>query len=188
MDVPAGGGFPEGRIGIWAYNSFSTGALPMSLDRVTLSMASGLAGSTGFSLDLMSDAGGVPGASLIALAGNSAPVSSGLYDYAPAGSFTLQAATTYWLHARIVPEGSPTATDLRSFGISATSDISEAGLPGWSIADQSRRDEVTLDSFGPSPGIPLQFAVNATLVPEPGTAVLAIFACGLMWALRRRFK
>ncbi len=55
--------------------------------------------------------------------------------------------------------------------------------------------EFYLQSSGPnyvSPGAMVDatfgFRVASVAVPEPGTAVLAIFACAMMWVLRKRFK
>jgi hypothetical protein len=50
--------------------------------------------------------------------------------------------------------------------------------------------EIIKGTTAGSPTIPLIVTLKSDIetVPEPSTGVLAVIACGLMWALKRRFK
>ena len=174
----------QGRIADWVHQSFSTGVDAILLESVTLSVASSaIPASTGFTLELLSDAGGMPGSSLLTLNGNGAPVTAGLYDYTPAGAFTLQAGTTYWLYAHITPEASATVTAQREFILKTTSDTSQTGFAGYAIGDTSAPSAQSFDFVPPPHTEPLQFAVNGT-VPEPTGAALLL--TGSLVLIRRR--
>jgi formylglycine-generating enzyme required for sulfatase activity len=68
--------------------------------------------------------------------------------------------------------------------------ISYRGLRGGSY--YLDLDAVNLQSWSSDYGNPVGEFLNAgfrvATVPEPGTAVLTIFVCALMWVLRKRFK
>ena len=79
--------------------SFKTGASAVTLDNVVLRMADAVDTSGGFTVNLRSDNGGIPGATLAALAGSANPATYGDYTYT--GTVTLGANSVYWVDAEV---------------------------------------------------------------------------------------
>jgi hypothetical protein len=154
----------------------------LTLEKVTLSMAASPLGMGGFAVEIYdaSGAGGLPGSSLIALAGDSDPDTAGAYDYIPGGVFSLSAGTTYWVvAAATAPPGIVTAT---GFQWNTTSDTSETGATGWTIGNSAAARLISststpVDSGWVLSGNPLQMSVSA--VPEASSVACGCLVCAL---------
>jgi hypothetical protein len=159
--------------------SFTTGARAVALEKVILSMAASVGGMGGFAVAIYDDsgAGGLPGNSLISLAGDSDPDTAGEYDYVPSAFFALSADTTYWVVAAATrPPGVVSAT---GFQWNATSDTSEIGAAGWSLGSAAAREisSVNGDTGWVSSGSPLQIEVSA--IPEASSVACGVLVCAL---------
>jgi hypothetical protein len=121
------------------------------------------------SLALFDDASGAPGSEIVSL--GTATISANPiapYTFAPTAATTLLPTTTYWLVA------SATAADNISWAY--IEDLSETGLPGWTIGDQTLGSYPTgswtnLETFV-NDELPVQFSVDVTPVPLPAAAWL----------------
>ena len=83
--------------------SFKTGASPVTLTDVELRMMAADNTSGGFTVNLRSDNGGTPGATLAALAGSANPGTAGDYTYT--ATQVLSADTFYWVDAEVSAGG-----------------------------------------------------------------------------------
>jgi hypothetical protein len=166
----------------WLAAEFTTGTNTggYALDSIGLlfSDASGDPGN-GFVLMLYTNSSGQPGGSIGTLSGSSAPDTAGTYTYTASG-ITLSALTPYWVVAR------PTALTGPYLWDDLTS-INYVSSDGWSM-NTTRYD--SSDAHGSdwtsNSGDALQFAVDATPVPEPQTIVLA--GLGLLFLRGRLAK
>ena len=120
-------------------------------------------------IEIFSDAGG-PGASLITL-NNPGSFTPGIGDYTftPAGSFTLQASTVYW----IVASSANSVYDMK------------ASSPSQTPTGVATHVGATWGTYPPqsSSGILVTYFIDATPVPAPSS--LALLGLGGL-ALRRR--
>ena len=145
------------------------GGLGYTLDAVTLRLEFTTVDVTPV-IEIYSDAGGVPGASLTTL-NNPGSFDLGIGDYAftPAGSFTLEADTSYWIVA---------SSSLATYSWKASS-------PSETPTGVATHIGATFGAYPPTgtSGILTTYFVDATVVPAPGSLALLGLA-GL--AVRRR--
>jgi hypothetical protein len=122
-------------------------------------------------VEIYSDAGGVPGASLTTLVN---PGSFGLgiadYSFTPSGSFTLEAGQSYWVVA---------SSTLGTYSWKASS-------PSETPTGLATHLGATFGAYPPSSssGILTTYFVDATVVPAPGS--LALLGLAGLAARRRR--
>jgi hypothetical protein len=128
----------------------------------------------GFYLSLYSDNNGSPGNNLGNLSGSDNPASSGVYTYTATG-IILSPATAYWIVAAdqfVINPGCMYWWEISS-SVNYTSQND-----GWSFPTSPPYGLIFTSSLSqPIEGngvAPLQFAVNASPVPEPGSCLLII--------------
>ena len=172
---------------------FTTGSgSDWNLDSVELNLGrfEGAVGPAGGSIGvvLAADLGGLPGATL-ALFPSAAPIAAeeGI-TLAPTTLTILAPDTSYWIVA------SADVDDEYQWNFSE--DLSETGLPGWSIGDASlggypAGDWTVLTLPAPPPGgpdvIPASLIqVNAAAVPEPSALAMIGLAASVGLMRRRR--
>lgn len=168
------GGSSEGSAYGQAFSTPTTGP-GWSLNSLTFTL-DGVGTPPGdLTVQLYSDASGTPGTLLVDLSGPN-PSAGGNYSYTPDSSYILAANTTYF--ALLTGPTSPG----NFYGWLHTT-TGESGDPGWAIADVSRRNPsgaIWLDAT------PLRIEVNATAIPEPSTALVAIAGFAGAYYMRRR--
>lgn len=163
-------------------NSFTTSNAPLSLESVTLLLATS-SGTGNLSVSLYGDNLGTPTGLLTTFTGNPIPAAAGDYTYTAApGGFGLAADTTYWLRVQLT--AAPMSGIPATVGWSETADLAETSAEGWTAGTKQTQTvnngvagAWTADTT--RAGI---FSLNA--VPEPGSAALAALSAGLL--LRRR--
>jgi|GEM_PF-6772116 len=161
--------------------SFTTGTGSYTLQDVTLSLSGGSGG--GFQVFIYTNSAGAPGnfSGRTSLSGNSSPNTAGLYTYNATNTLNLNASTTYWVVAL-------DANSNAGYGWNETSDLSYAGLPGWSIGNY---DSSFVLGGGISWGTPdgsshFSLGVDISPVPEPGSGSLLVLAFSLLGWKRGR--
>lgn len=168
LDIPS----PFSSIGQDEAQPFTTGPSSQTLSGVTLEMTSTGAGGAlvndggGFTVGLHGDSGGAPGALLSLLSGDSTPTTSGLYTFTDPLSTILSASTPYWIVASVPHDGSV----FSQYFWNTTADLSETGLPGWSLGFTSTR---AVPSGIPDPWISSTFEalkMEADILPVPETS------------------
>lgn len=153
-----------------------------SIDSIQLAMTDASGNPSGFTVMLCSNASMSlgPGPVLGTLNGSLSPASSGIYNYTPASNLTLKRLGQYFI---VITAGTAVAD----------------GAYGWSLAGKPPYDPVSgwvevggffTSSNGSSWQLTtvgyLQFAINATAVPEP--SMLGLLALGgffLVWRWRK---
>jgi hypothetical protein len=168
----------------WLAQSFTTGNNPQgyTLNTVQAALSPASGSPIGFSVSLYSGKGAYPGSSLGVLNGPDDPLEGGVVDYSGSG-LELLPATTYWI---VLTADSPSAVG--SYASRITSFFGHSATDGWWI---HRYYAESYDGLGWSDsevGLNLQFAVNATSVPEPSAFALVGLA-GILFAgrvVRRR--
>lgn len=157
-------------------NKFSTGSSAYRFDsaRLGLFRTNGATGDD-FTLWLMADAGGAPGAILETISYTAAvsPVLGNTVDVAASGTTLLAANTAYWIGiGSTFPDS--VVWNLNSIGASGPNSMAYARNGGaWDFTNT-----------------PLAFAVNGTLVPptvpEPGSLALVALAIAAAVAVSRQ--
>ncbi len=165
-------------------NRFTVGAGTWAIDSVAVSV-SDVAPSTPdrYQLQIRNDASGTPGLTALGsfdMAANDVGGSFVTYTYNPFGTLTL-AAGSYWLVA--TPTASSTTVQWAN-----TASTSSTSVSGWSIDDrQWTAPDTTGTAWIRDPNqLRFQFAISATVIPEPAT-LGAIASVGML-ALRRRSR
>ncbi|MEA5535643.1 PEP-CTERM sorting domain-containing protein [Crocosphaera sp. XPORK-15E] len=170
-------------------NRFTTGSGPgWQLDSVVLNLGrfSGATGSATGNIDvyLASDNNVAPGAVLTLFPSVAPTTPTGTFTLTPQTPIVLAPNTSYWL----VTSANVDDAYIWNF----TEDVSQTGLPGWTIFDTafagypagSWTPLILPPNASPAPTL---FQVNATAVPEPGT-ILGLLAVGSLGALSRKRK
>ncbi len=161
----------------WLSTWFQTGPSPAgySLNSIHLSMGTATGNASGFSVMLWD----FQQQQSIANLTGSAPATNGLYTYS-AANFFLQPSSVYWF---AIKGGTPAATGSFHWNYSPLVGFIP-GVDGWDGggAYQTSIDGQQWSRLG-NVGT-LQFAVNATAIPEPSG--LALFGLGGLLLLTRR--
>ena len=155
--------------------SFQTGAASngYSLNSITLLMGNWLGNASNFVVSIYNDNSGQFGTSLATLNGNSDPETSGEYNYF-ASNLNLNPSTVYWIVANCESFSSGSFFPPGGYAWQLTASPDYTSSDGWSI-----------NTAGNSPPLGngfLQFAVNATAVPEPSTFALGGLCVGLIFS------
>jgi hypothetical protein len=143
------------------------------LNSVTLQMGGYAPIASNFSVSIYSDNSGQVGVSVGLLSGNSDPETAGQYIYAASG-IVLNSTTTYWIVAVCDSSSSNPLFPPGGYIWPSTMSSNYVSEDGWKIDNSGNPEFPTI----------LQFALNATPVPEPST--VAIVGLGLIAVLRRR--
>lgn len=180
------GGLPFNNGGtqdLWFAQAFDTGTSSggYSLDSIELSL--GVTGSPVGSVVvyLYGSAGAAPGAQE-EIVNSGTPSASGTYAFTASG-IMLSPSTRYWIVAMAT---APADVNPYSWNVSSTSNYSSSDswdiyqVTQWTSSDGS----TWITSFLVAP--PLQFAVSATAVPEPGVLSLAGIGLTIAFFLRRK--
>jgi hypothetical protein len=157
------------------------------LNSVQLAMTDASGNPSGFSVMLYSmKASGAVGSSLGTLNGSLNPVTSGIFAYSPASSITLTPHTDYYL---VLTAATAVANGAYDWSLSGTYSYNPSD--GWGVGS----NEGTIGIYGSSlNGLSwnlgnqgnLQFAVNATPIPEPGVLSLsALSSLVFLWQRRK---
>ena len=157
-----------------------SGAPQWNFESADLNIYNGLPGSITITVELHADNGGNVGATIVGLNLTSAPAGQNSVNFTSPSPVLFDAGATYWLTA--------TSADTNGsvgWTYANPNDGSETGEPGWSIRDNVGASfdggSSWSDFAGTSPAL---FTINASAVPEPTTAVLALALLGT--TLRRR--
>jgi hypothetical protein len=125
----------------------------------------------------------------VTFSGDPTPIEPGDYTYTADSAFVLDPNTTYWAVLSVPHNGVHS-----QLYIAMTSDLSEAGMPGWSIGN-AVAVQTTIQFGQPLPwfansGLSLYLAVDAIAVPEPSTSAAAVMTIGavLVSGSRRRSR
>lgn len=168
--------------GAWWASSFTTHSeTSYTLNSVSLKFSAAANTSGNFFVRLYSNNSGVPGSSLETLSGTANPSSATTYSFTSTGT-TLSAGTRYWLVAGVTSG----AGDYKWDWTNSTAQNSVEGQ-SWGIGDDDVHTSTNSGSSWVFDGAAMQFSVNATAVPEPGTyaALFGLAALGVV-AWRRR--
>jgi hypothetical protein len=168
----------------WLGVAFRTGtnASGYTLNSIQLRMADASGNPSGFTALLYGNgnipAGNSLGSSLGVLIGSTDPAIGGIFTYAPPSNLTLLPHTFYSI---VLTAGTAVANGAYEWSYAGTysynlNDGWDAGGGLWTSSNGSSWNSPTLGD--------LQYAINATVVPEPG--VLSLLGLGgLLLALRR---
>jgi hypothetical protein len=172
-----GGGFVSAR--------FTVGTSDVMLDSVTLRLAGGFQGdgedgdiddgNITYNAFLYSDGSGRPGSQLASLGSWSRTDVGGPFlshDFTDASNTLLTSGTSYWVSVN---------SGLDSGGWQASASPTVTGQPGWGITNGGYIANISLFANAS----PL-FAVNATAVPEPTSALMSALGASMLLRRRRR--
>ena len=169
----------------WLAALFGTGpnAGGYSLNSIQLGMANASGNPSGFTVMLYSEVGVTgyfPGSSLGTLDGSLNPTTAGIYTFTPASNLTLSPSTYYFI---VLTAGTTVANGAYEWNALNTFSYNPSG--GWGGVISWISNNGSLWTAHP----PLdfsQFAINATVIPEPG--VLSLFGLGGLGFLWHRRK
>jgi hypothetical protein len=177
-------GGPNGTpVGLWLAQVFETGSAPggYSLDSVQLSLDVTASPAGSVVVYLYGSSGSAPG-TLENTINSGSPSASGIYTFAASG-ILLSPLTKYWVVATTTADP---AAEPYAWNVSST--FNYASSDNWSMPQTTQYASTDGTHWLTSYIIadPLQFAVSATAVPEPG--MLALAGTGLALLVRRRRK
>lgn len=172
----------------WLGEVFITGANTSgyTLNSVQLAMTGASGNPSGFTVMIYKLFMGTPflfGTNLGTLGGSANPSTAGIYTYNPAVNLTLSPNTGY---AIVLNAGTAVADGAYEWSESTTYPISSGGWPDLSTYNTFFYSSNDGSSWTTISGAYPQFAINATVVPEPG--VLSLFGLGGLGFLWRRWK
>lgn len=167
----------------WYANSFTTGpnSLGYSLNSVQLLMQTAIGNPSGFSVSIYLGNGGFPSSTNVGNLSGSDPLAGGVHSYS-ASMVTLLPSTRYF-----VVVSAQTFLSTGAFRWSSPTTGFSDTTGGWSYGPyhSTSTDGINWSRSAPD----LQYAVYATAIPEPSSAVvLALGSLMLATSLRRRHK
>lgn len=152
------------------YQSFLVGSSDATIDGVKVAFAF-LVNPTGVQVSLFSDIASAPGSSLGAFNYFGPPAGMVFNSPTFTGNFNVTANTRYWIQIAVTGGG-----EFDNNNVWYTSDVSETGLAGWSVADSYRQ-------FFDRTGRSIQMEISG--VPEPSAVSLVALGIGGLVALSR---
>lgn len=166
LDLPTAGNLPVGN-DAWIATYFGTGSAPLgyALNSIQLSIGGVSGNPSGFKVMIWDFRSAQP---IITLTGPE-PSASGMFTYG-ASDFPLARLTTYWF---VVTSTAPVTDGSYRWNYSTADPIGSERWLGGNY--QTSPDGVQWTRIVTPAGTP-QFAVNATVIPEPSS--LALSCCG----------
>ena len=170
----------------WLAAGFSTGnnISGYNLDSIQLGITNASGNPNGFTTMLFrSSTGGVsPGNSIGTLDGSLSPVSGGTYTYMPVSNMTLLPNDLYFI---VLTAGTTIANGAYNWNVSVDNSYNPnggwfAGGGLWTSSNGSQWTQVSATY--------LQYAINATAVPEPSSEILLGFGSLIFLWQRRKAK
>jgi hypothetical protein len=163
--------------------SFETGTASNGymLNSITLLMGPWQGYASNFSVSIYNDNNGQAGVLISALDGNSDPETAGQYVYTATGIF-LNSTTPYWIVATCDRSPSSPPFPLVGYSWQVTSSTNFVSADRWSVGSAVVNTPIPVGDNSPRL---LQFALNATQVPEPSVFALGGLALGLARVARR---
>lgn len=166
------------------YQSFQTGSSAATIQGIQLRF--GYVGNpSGIGVAIFSDVNGQVGSALASFAPVGAPGSMSYQNYDFSGSLNVNANTNYWV---VLSATGGTAWYSQNY-VSFTSDVSEVGLAGWTLANSywTLEDGYYGDpsSLSEHSGNSIQMTISGS-VPEPSSLSLLVLGVGSLALLRRR--
>jgi PEP-CTERM motif len=167
---------------VWLASPIITGSNPGGylLGSVQLTMADSTGSPSGFTVMIYSRKnflGVSPGSNLETLSGPANPSTAGNYTYTSASSLLLSPGTDYFI---VVTASMPVANGAYAWDYTAANNYNPIG--GWNAGGATGSSNGTTWNI-PTSGF-LQFALNATAAPEPGTLGLLALG-GLVFGLQK---
>jgi len=174
-----GGYVVNGDVGFGQQFRTGTSAAGYTLNSISLGMDAWSGTVSGFQVSIYSNSGGLPAAQMEVLAGNNTP-GIGVYAYTSSG-ITLNPSTYYWA---VVTVASSSGSSSGYFW-DITKSLSYDSSDGWQIPFGNSFGMYTVathqwSALPSSSAYTFQFAVDATLVPEPGSSVLMVLSLGCL--------
>jgi hypothetical protein len=130
--------------------------------------------------------GAYPGSSLGILVGSADPATAGTYTYTAPSNLTLSPNADYFI---ALTAGTAVANGAYDWSVAGTYAYNPGG--GWGVASDEGSVGIFLSSQNGSSWIPnhgnLQFALNATPIPEPSSSWLILLGSGVFIYARRTF-
>jgi hypothetical protein len=164
------------------YTGNTSAGYTLNSIQLFMTAVSGPGPSGGFGLALYGDAGGLPGSLLATLSSPDNPSAQGVYTYTAAG-ISLLPLTPYWIEAT-----SPPSSPYYWWSIATATSFSAED--GWGGKTTSPYSLILSGAATTGNGLgPLQFAVSATPVPEPGQLAWLVLGSATLFchkAQRRR--
>lgn len=155
-----------------------------TLNSVQLGMTDAFGSPNGFKVMLYSGnnpSGLLPVSSLSSLSGSADPATGGIFTYVPASNITLSPSTPYFI---VLTAGTAIANGAYEWSVAGANSYNPSD--GWSAMEGVVLTSSNGSFWHEPTAAYLQFAINATVVPEPG--VLGLFGLGglfLAWHRRK---
>jgi hypothetical protein len=167
------------------YQSFQTGSSAATIQGIQLSF--GYVGNpSGIGVAIFSDVNGQVGSALASFAPVGAPGSMSYQNYDFSGSLNVNANTNYWV---VLSATGDTGAWYSQNYVSFTSDVSEVGFAGWTLANSYWTLENGYygdpSSLSEHSGNSIQMTISGS-VPEPSSLSLLVLGVGSLALLRRR--
>jgi PEP-CTERM motif len=176
----------------WLAVDFTTGnnAGGYLLDSVQLAMADASGNPNGFTVmiyNALVGSGITPGDSLGTLNGSDNPSTAGIYTYTPTTDVMLSSHTIYFI---VLTTETVVANGAYNLSYAATFSYNPSG--GWAVGNDESSVAVFHSSHNGLSWIGndgnLQFALNATAIPEPSASWLLLLGGGVLFYVRRTFN